>query len=55
MNRPKISATGTEARAWHAIAANDVVRQLNTHTETGLAAAEIPQGDCAMMGNLRKF
>src|SRR5262249_7386347 len=29
--------------AWHAVAADDVVRRLNTNTETGLDAAEIPQ------------
>jgi calcium-translocating P-type ATPase len=34
--------TGNEATAWHAMAADDVVRRLNTNTETGLDAAEIP-------------
>ena len=42
MNLATISTTGTEARAWHAIAADDVVRQLNTNTQTGIDAAEIP-------------
>ena len=43
MNAATLSTTGTEATAWHAIAADDVVRRLNTNTETGLDAAEIPQ------------
>src|SRR5262249_38805001 len=43
MNAATISTTGNEATAWHAIAADDVVRRLNTNTETGLDAAEIPQ------------
>src|SRR5499433_2322819 len=43
MNAATISITGNEAMAWHAIGADDVVRRLNTNTETGLDAAEIPQ------------
>src|SRR5262249_4429641 len=43
MNAATISTTGKEATAWHAIAADDVVRRLNPNTETGLDAAEIPR------------
>jgi magnesium-transporting ATPase (P-type) len=43
MSAATISTTGNEATAWHAIAADDVVRRLSTSTETGLDAAEIPQ------------
>src|SRR5262249_44026679 len=43
MKAATISTTGNEATAWHAIAADDVARRLNTNTETGLDAAEIPQ------------
>src|SRR5262245_54764556 len=39
--KPTISTTGNEGTAWHALAADDVVRRLNTNTETGLDAAEI--------------
>jgi magnesium-transporting ATPase (P-type) len=40
MNAATISTTGNEATAWHAVAAPDVVRRLNTNTENGLDAAE---------------
>src|SRR6516162_9734085 len=43
MNAATISTTGNEATAWHAIAADDAVRRLNTNTQTGLDAAEIPE------------
>jgi calcium-translocating P-type ATPase len=43
MNAATVPATGNEATAWHALAADDVVRRLNTNTETGLDAAEIPR------------
>src|SRR5215470_13399897 len=43
MNAATISTNGNERAAWHAIAADDVVRRLNTNTETGLDAAEIPR------------
>src|SRR5262249_28019893 len=43
MNAATISATGKEAAAWHALAADGVVRRLNTNTQTGLKAAEIPE------------
>src|SRR6516225_10069504 len=43
MNAATISTTGNEATAWHTIAADDVVRRLNTNTETGLDAAEVSQ------------
>src|SRR6516162_9254785 len=43
VNAATISTTGNEATAWHALAADDVVRRLNTNTQTGLDAAEIPQ------------
>ena len=43
MNAATISTTGKEATAWHALAADDGVRRLNTNTETGLDAAAIPQ------------
>ena len=39
MNAATISTTGNEAAAWHAIAADDVVRRLNANTETGLDAS----------------
>src|SRR5215471_5429330 len=42
MSAATISTTGNEATAWHAITADDVARRLNTNTETGLDAAEIP-------------
>jgi magnesium-transporting ATPase (P-type) len=43
MNPATISTTGKEATAWHALAADDVVRRLHTSTEKGLDAAEIVQ------------
>src|SRR5262249_29307288 len=43
MNAATKTATGNEATAWHAIAATDVVRRLNTNTESGLDAAEVSQ------------
>jgi calcium-translocating P-type ATPase len=43
MNAATISTTGNEATAWHAIAADDVVRRLDTNTQKGLDAAEIPK------------
>ncbi len=43
MSAATISTTGTEATAWHALAADDVARRLNTNCATGLDAAEIPQ------------
>src|SRR5262245_59211562 len=43
MNAATISTTANEATAWHALAADDEVRRLNTNIETGLGAAEIPQ------------
>ena len=43
MKAATISTTGNGAAAWHALAADDVVRRLDTNTRTGLAAAEIPQ------------
>jgi hypothetical protein len=43
MNAATISTTRNEATAWHAIAADDVARRLNTNTATGLDAAEIPK------------
>src|SRR5262245_10226234 len=43
MNAATISTNGNERAAWHAIAADDVVRRLNTNTATGLDAAEVPQ------------
>ena len=43
MNAATNSTTGSEATAWHALAVDDVLRRLNTNTETGLDAAEIPQ------------
>src|SRR5262249_10202129 len=43
MNAATNSTPGKEATAWHAIAADDVVRRLNTNTATGLDAAEIPK------------
>ena len=43
MNTATIPTSDTEATAWHALAADDVVRRLSTNTETGLDAAEIPQ------------
>jgi calcium-translocating P-type ATPase len=41
MKAATIPTTGNEATAWHAIAADDVVRRLNTSTAKGLDAAEI--------------
>src|SRR5262245_46997978 len=38
-----VSTTDNGAAAWYALAADDVVRRLDTNTQTGLAAAEIPQ------------
>jgi hypothetical protein len=35
------TASGDGAMAWHALAADDVVRRLDTDTETGLDAAAI--------------
>ena len=43
MKAATISTTGSEATAWHALAADDVARRLNTNTGTGLDAAEIPR------------
>src|SRR5262245_24903611 len=43
MKAATISTTGNGAAAWHALAADDVARRLDTNTQTGLAAAEIPQ------------
>src|SRR5215510_137021 len=43
MNAATISTTGNEATAWHALAADEVVRRLNTSTETGLGGADITQ------------
>src|SRR5262245_50702076 len=43
MKAATIPTTGNEATAWHALAADDVVRRLNTNTQTGLDAAEISQ------------
>ena len=43
MNAATPTTSDTEATAWHALAADDVVRRLNTNTETGLDAAEIRQ------------
>src|SRR5262249_37206204 len=40
MNAATISITGNEATAWHAVAADDVVRRLDTNTGRGLDAAE---------------
>jgi magnesium-transporting ATPase (P-type) len=39
----KATASGDEATAWHALAADDVVRRLDTDTEKGLDAAAISQ------------
>jgi magnesium-transporting ATPase (P-type) len=41
MNPATTPTTGHEATAWHALAADDVVRRLNTSTSNGLDAAEI--------------
>jgi calcium-translocating P-type ATPase len=43
MNDARISKTGQEATAWHSIAADDVVRRLDTNTETGLGGTDITQ------------
>src|SRR5262245_48489618 len=43
MNAATISKTTSEAAAWHAIAANDVVRRLNTNPGRGLDVAEAAQ------------
>src|SRR5262245_9646773 len=43
MNAATISTTGNEGTTWHALAADDVVRRLNTNVETGLDAAEVPR------------
>jgi magnesium-transporting ATPase (P-type) len=40
VKRSTIATTGNEATAWHAVAAGDVVRRLNTNTANGLDAAE---------------
>jgi magnesium-transporting ATPase (P-type) len=43
MNAAKLSTTGNETTAWHAITADEVVRRLNTNIEKGLDAAEVSQ------------
>src|SRR6516162_2731844 len=43
MNTATITTTDSEITAWHALAAGDVVRRLNTNTERGLDAAEVSQ------------
>ncbi|HKA58545.1 MAG TPA: cation-transporting P-type ATPase, partial [Gemmatimonadales bacterium] len=43
MKAATIPTTGPETTAWHALAADDVVQQLNTSTHKGLDAAEISQ------------
>jgi calcium-translocating P-type ATPase len=65
MKAATISTTGSETTPWHALAADDVVRRLNTNTQTGLAAADFPQRlanygpnrlpQAARRGPLRRF
>src|SRR5262245_35684168 len=43
MNAASISQTSSEPVGWHALAADDVVRRLNTNTGRGLDAAEASQ------------
>ncbi|HEY1381644.1 MAG TPA: HAD-IC family P-type ATPase [Gemmataceae bacterium] len=43
MTAATIPATGKEPTAWHALAADDVVRRLNTSTSNGLDVAEVSQ------------
>jgi magnesium-transporting ATPase (P-type) len=43
MSAAKISTTGNEPTAWHAIDADHVARRLNTNTVNGLDAAEVSQ------------
>src|SRR5262249_40606677 len=43
MKATTIGTTGDETTAWHAIAADDVVRRLSTNNETGVDPAEIPK------------
>src|SRR5262249_9759299 len=43
MSAATISKTTSEGAGWHAIAADDVVRRLNTNTGRGLDAAEAGQ------------
>src|SRR5262249_1458787 len=43
MNPATISAAGNEVTTWHAMAAEDVLRRLNTDTKKGLDPAEISQ------------
>jgi hypothetical protein len=43
MNADAISKPDHEAMAWHAIAADEVLRRLDSNLQSGLNAAEVPR------------
>ena len=43
MNAATLTTTDTDATAWHALDADDVVRRLNTDAEKGLDDAEVAE------------